>query len=295
MLTTVRRPTLGSPPPEKIPDDLMWAYTRCGSIPISNFYIDDSRGGRGTHYSHSREDIEKRISSAKRELAHPNTFAAARGKLSWAHLLNAIKTKAVKDLIQGGRCVIFGSTQPSVESLLIAAGASLVVTVEYNLLKYDHPSIFTITPSTIEHAWKQKNFSLAPAPHSFDLALSISSFDHDGLGRYGDPLAPDGDLLAMDAMKSYLKPGGLALVTVPIGPDRVWWNLMRVYGKIRLPLLLHAWNVKERVGWLGGKELEDGAQPQHKSNGGHPGLSHEPVFILELLSSAAVDEKRGDL
>ena len=28
------------------------------------------------------------------------------------------------------------------------------------------------------------------------------SFDHDGLGRYGDPLCPDGDLLAMDNVRA---------------------------------------------------------------------------------------------
>ena len=28
----------------------------------------------------------------------------------------------------------------------------------------------------------------------YDVCLSISSFDHDGLGRYGDPLDPSGDL-----------------------------------------------------------------------------------------------------
>jgi Caenorhabditis protein of unknown function, DUF268 len=35
----------------------------------------------------------------------------------------------------------------------------------------------------------------------FDAGFSISSFEHDGLGMYGDPLDPDGDLKAMRKMK----------------------------------------------------------------------------------------------
>ena len=58
-----------------------------------------------------------------------------------------------------------------------------------------------------------------------DVALSISSFDHDGLGRYGDPLRPAGDLRAMSLAWRVLKPGGHLLLTVPVGPDVVVWNL----------------------------------------------------------------------
>jgi hypothetical protein len=42
---------------------------------------------------------------------------------------------------------------------------------------------------------------------AFDVVLSISSFEHDGLGRYGDPLNPDGDLAAMRSTRRLLKPG----------------------------------------------------------------------------------------
>lgn len=41
------------------------------------------------------------------------------------------------------------------------------------------------------------------------------------LGRYGDPLDPDGDLKAMKLVYSMLKPGGLLFLTVPVGPDVV--------------------------------------------------------------------------
>jgi hypothetical protein len=101
--------------------------------------------------------------------------------------------------------VVFGSTHPWYESLLLAMGVAHVTVVEYNLLTYSHPHISTITPSL-----------LSPAAQ-FDSALSISSFDHDGLGRYGDPINPDGDLVAMDTVRNVVKEGGVLFLTVPIG------------------------------------------------------------------------------
>ncbi len=72
----------------------------------------------------------------------------------------------------------------------------------------------------------------------FDASFSISSFEHDGLGRYGDPIAPDGDLAAMAAVRSLLKDDGFLFLAVPCGRDAVVWNAQRIYGKARLPLLL---------------------------------------------------------
>ena len=55
-----------------------------------------------------------------------------------------------------------------------------------------------------------------------DLTLSCAhththSFDHDGLGRYGDRLHPDGDLLAMQTVAAVLQDQGLLFLTVPVG------------------------------------------------------------------------------
>ena len=43
------------------------------------------------------------------------------------------------------------------------------------------------------------------------------SFDHDGLGRYGDPINPDADLEAMQNVQKLLRPGHKMFLTVPIG------------------------------------------------------------------------------
>jgi hypothetical protein len=56
------------------------------------------------------------------------------------------------------------------------------------------------------------------------------------------PQCPDADLVAMDALRVVLRPGGTLVVSVPVGPvDVLVWNLHRIYGPVRLPLLLEGW------------------------------------------------------
>lgn len=54
--------------------------------------------------------------------------------------------------------------------------------------------------------------------------------EHVGLGRYGDPLDPDGDLKAIGELERVLAPGGSLLFVVPVGRPRVVFNAHRVYG-----------------------------------------------------------------
>lgn len=84
------------------------------------------------------------------------------------------------------------------------------------------------------------NLSGLSCKHGDLLALpfpdaSISSLscmhvvEHVGLGRYGDPLDPDGDLRAMSELKRVLAPGGTLLFVVPIGKPRIAFNAHRIY------------------------------------------------------------------
>ncbi len=53
--------------------------------------------------------------------------------------------------------------------------------------------------------------------------------EHIGLGRYGDPIDPDGDLKAITELKRILAPGGLLLFVVPIGRPKLIFNGHRIY------------------------------------------------------------------
>jgi SAM-dependent methyltransferase len=53
--------------------------------------------------------------------------------------------------------------------------------------------------------------------------------EHVGLGRYGDPLDPEGDLKAVAELRRVLAPGGDLLFVVPIGRPKIMFNAHRIY------------------------------------------------------------------
>lgn len=50
---------------------------------------------------------------------------------------------------------------------------------------------------------------------SVDFAFSFSSWEHDGLGRYGDPIDPWGDIKAVQRASCYVKPGENVPASLP--------------------------------------------------------------------------------
>ena len=57
----------------------------------------------------------------------------------------------------------------------------------------------------------------------------MHTIEHVGLGRYGDPIDPDGDLKAIAELRRVLAPGGSLLFVTPVGQPRVVFNAHRIY------------------------------------------------------------------
>jgi hypothetical protein len=144
------------------------------------------------------------------------------------------------------------------DAIALFSGASKVSILEYNVPVTEHPKVECLSLREALQKCLQ-----------WDVALSISSFEHDGLGRYGDPLNPDGDLRAMGEARQMIKPDGLLYLAVPVGPDCVVWNAHRVYGKKRLPMLLDSWQVLKTYGYS--KKLHELPVGKHS----------QPVFVLK--------------
>jgi SAM-dependent methyltransferase len=62
-----------------------------------------------------------------------------------------------------------------------------------------------------------------------DSLSCLHALEHFGLGRYGDPIDPNGYERGFMQMISLLKPGGIFYLSVPIGIDRVEFNANRVF------------------------------------------------------------------
>jgi len=54
--------------------------------------------------------------------------------------------------------------------------------------------------------------------------------EHIGLGRYGEPIDPEGDLKAIEELKRVTAGGGNLLFVVPVGRPRIMFNAHRIYG-----------------------------------------------------------------
>lgn len=67
------------------------------------------------------------------------------------------------------------------------------------------------------------------ADNSIESLSCMHVVEHVGLGRYGDELAPTGDLQAMAELQRVLAAGGDLLFVVPVGKPRVCFNAHRIY------------------------------------------------------------------
>jgi hypothetical protein len=196
---------------------------------------------------------------------------------AWVYL--AHERYPIRDQVVG----IIGSADqgfgPWYEAMVISRGGS-PITVEYNRVVYEHPRMVAWTPD--EAALR------ATEGFRFDALLCVSSVEHDGLTRYGDPLNPDGDLEAMRIFRKYLKRDGLLYLTCPVGRDRVCYNWHRIYGELRLPLLMREWLVVDTFGFhetlmdrdvFGGWEPTLDGKPLFRN---YP--AYEPVFVLRNIA-----------
>lgn len=64
--------------------------------------------------------------------------------------------------------------------------------------------------------------------NSVESLSSLHAVEHFGLGRYGDPLDPEGHVKAMRSFARVLAPRGRLYFSVPVGRERVEFNAHRV-------------------------------------------------------------------
>jgi len=67
------------------------------------------------------------------------------------------------------------------------------------------------------------------ADNSVDSLSCMHVVEHVGLGRYGDPIDPDGDLKAIAELKRVLSKGGSLLFVAPVGKPKIRFNAHRIY------------------------------------------------------------------
>ena len=167
------------------------------------------------------------------EMYRNGTLQGNYGKSSVQEIGNLIRTLVpVKDK----HVLVIGSEVPWIEAILLAEGAGNITTLEYRAIEPNHPQIKTLLPADLAELVATNRIP------NFDAMVTFSSLEHSGLGRYGDQLNPWGDLIAMARAWCVMRPGGRAIVGIPVTfNDTVCFNAHRMYGRVMLSHLFANW------------------------------------------------------
>jgi hypothetical protein len=213
-------------PPRHVPEELYEEFTMGGRIPVLDWYLYEPGS-----------DNPASLFTKKRIAEYTQRIHKKQSGNYGDHLDQWLYEALEKYPIQGKEVGIIGSVLPFYECVVLAYGGH-PITIDYNKIVSEDPRITTYTVEEFN-----KN------PRKFDLILSISSIEHDGLGRYGDPINPRADLEFMTKAKDLLKEGGHMILAVPVGQDALIWTACRIYGALRFPLLIQEWNLKDSFGF----------------------------------------------
>lgn len=204
-------------PPETMPEGMRDAFTMGGRVPVEYDYYNDVPS---RPLVLTREGVDRRI-----------VDAIAGRSVGYRRLTTEMLEAWRRWPVRGQRMAVVGCERADYPALCLAHGAQSVTVVDRNVIISEHPRVRAAVPGDID----------ASCP-KFDSIVAPSVVDHDGLGRYGDPIDPEADMKLMRWLGAALVPGGLLYLGVAVGLDCVVWNKGRIYGEIRLPLLLRgAW------------------------------------------------------
>ena len=283
------RSATGLPPPREPPVHLRARYTMQGRIPWASWYFDSRSSTATAPRIIEGATLAEFVDRAGRRVPQADVYPKADG---W--LFEALDSFPVT----GKTVLVVGSQVPFYEALALARGAERVVVVEWQPIALSNSAqssfgrkLQYIRPQEL---WMEEKHDRDEGEHNltprrewrgiFDAVISISSEEHNGLGRYGDPILPEADLNHVDALRRLLLSGrvrgGLLYIAVPTGPDCIVWNAHRVYGSVRWPVLTQNWIEVGSFGYSESKRDEMPACP-HKDH-----HTYQPIRVLRALSAA---------
>jgi hypothetical protein len=169
------------------PAALLSNFTLNGAMALEDLFIDD-RGTAGCWSVDGRVDCST--------MSEGNKTWTSSWVTNWTNLVRSVDAgedigqgfqtatlslrKALlsrEDEIRQKHAVIVGSEKPWFEAVALASGVDRVTTINFEAIATDHPQLETLT---VEEARERRD--------TYDLAISICSVNHDGLGRFGNDI-----------------------------------------------------------------------------------------------------------
>uniref|UniRef100_A0A915B5Y0 Uncharacterized protein n=1 Tax=Parascaris univalens TaxID=6257 RepID=A0A915B5Y0_PARUN len=173
-------------PPEEIPSHMLSDFTMNGTISVNKWYFNENISTEEP-LLWTKENSDELVQ--KGDVNQQTTYSVKEVSVYSATAFHSIAGMS-------GLLVRF--LTPSVETIVLKNKAAKVLTVEYRRINSTHPQIHYIHPIELAENWRRYH-------DAFDFVVSYSSIEHSGLGRFGDPLDPVGDLREMQKIQCLLK------------------------------------------------------------------------------------------
>lgn len=145
----------------------------------------------------------------------------------------------------------------------------------------EHCTVFEVRPARVDHervTVRVHDLTYDEAEAEFDLVTCLSTIEHVGLGRYGDPLDPWGDVKMAANLRRLVKPGGLLMLSLPVGRGTVVYNAHRIYSRRRVRELFGDLRV---VAQASGSSRLGSLRFGLQLLGRRPEAFSQPVYVLE--------------
>lgn len=240
-------------PYKDIPQELLKDFTLNKQIPIIYQFVDESN-------THEKINWDLIIQKYLDNFTPQNFFSNNIGPEVYAGASKLLFESFYKYFVNHKKVAVIGSIEPWIEAILLNL-QNVVTTVEYNVPKINHEKLNAIHYD-----------EFVESENVYDVIVSFSSIEHSGLGRYGDPLDPSGDIKTLNAIYTHLKTEGILIIGFPVGADALVWNLHRIYGKIRLPILFEKFY---EIEWIGGIKDELLNKPLTRN------ADYQPIIVLK--------------
>ena len=122
--------------------------------------------------------------------------------------------------LREGYCARHVDVGSSVMMVSVLSAHVPTVFVDYRPLRVELPNLVSLAGNILQ---------LPFADNTIASLSSLHVIEHIGLGRYGDPLDPQGSAKAARELSRVLAPGGALYVSVPTGRDCVCFNGHRIF------------------------------------------------------------------
>ncbi len=108
----------------------------------------------------------------------------------------------------------------SVMMVSVLSAMVKTVFVDYRPLTSDLPGLSSLGANITQLPFRDNSVVSLSCQHVIE---------HIGLGRYGDPIDPEGSIKAAKELERILKPDGRLYLSLPVGRERVCFNAHRVH------------------------------------------------------------------